>query len=418
MACPLKPVFDLSPADPTVNNFVCGACQKTFSEKRNLRKHENNTHGRTANGFKCVLCSELITNQDNYVYHLKIHHDIQIELTNLRFTSRQEFDEWKRQMEDETSSYYTISSSNPNRKYYDCNRSGTLEPQPVRSRHMKIQGSRKIGGRCPSRIKVELIDGNINVLFYKTHIGHQIELKHINLPRANREELAAYLSIGMSRCAILNKIRMTWSKETVNRVHLTSQKDLQNITKSFNLKANVNRNANDLVSVESWIAEMRSSEQDPIILYQEPAEDGSSSFVLGISTIGQRYLLEKHGENIIAIDSTHGTNDYDFQLTTIMVVDENRTGFPVAYLYSSKVDTETCVTFFSAVKSVCNIKTPKVFMSDDFNGYYNAWCITIGPPEHHLLCTWHVLEQTHFNYSMSRNKKRTQKRFISRSSTA
>ena len=46
--------------------------------------------------------------------------------------------------------------------------------------------------------------------------------------------------------------------------------------------------------------------------------------ILGICSEGQRFILERFGGDVIAIDSTHGTNDYDFQLTTIMVVDEKR----------------------------------------------------------------------------------------------
>ena len=35
-------------------------------------------------------------------------------------------------------------------------------------------------------------------------------------------------------------------------------------------------------------------------------------------------MIEKYSKDIIAIDSTHGTNNYDFQLTTLKVVDENK----------------------------------------------------------------------------------------------
>ncbi|XP_053206553.1 uncharacterized protein LOC128390810 [Panonychus citri] len=51
-----------------------------------------------------------------------------------------------------------------------------------------------------------------------------------------------------------------------------------------------------------------------------------------------------------------------------------------------------CRTFFTSLKKVCNIKTPNVFMSDDFPGYYAAWCAVFGTPANHLLCTWHVLK--------------------------
>ena len=65
--------------------------------------------------------------------------------------------------------------------------------------------------------------------------------------------------------------------------------------------------------------EMQSSQNDPIIFYQEPSADGSSHFMLALATRSQRFMLEKYGHNIIAMDSTHGTNDYDFQFTTVQM---------------------------------------------------------------------------------------------------
>ena len=36
--------------------------------------------------------------------------------------------------------------------------------------------------------------------------------------------------------------------------------------------------------------------------------------------------------SVICIDSTHGTNSYDFLLTTVMVLDSNRQGFPAVFI--------------------------------------------------------------------------------------
>ena len=38
------------------------------------------------------------------------------------------------------------------------------------------------------------------------------------------------------------------------------------------------------------------------------------------------------------MDSTQGMNNYDFQLTTVLAIDEHGEGFPVAFCYSSHVD--------------------------------------------------------------------------------
>ena len=50
------------------------------------------------------------------------------------------------------------------------------------------------------------------------------------------------------------------------------------------------------------------------------------------------------------------------------------------------------VKFFEGVKSICDVKSHKVFMSDDYSGYHNAWKAVFGSPENHLRCTWHILK--------------------------
>lgn len=67
-----------------------------------------------------------------------------------------------------------------------------------------------------------------------------------------------------------------------------------------------------------------------------------------------------------------------------------RTGFPVAFFYSSNVDQDTCKCFFEALKKVSSISRVNVFMSDDYPAYYNAWVEVFQVPSNHLLCTWHV----------------------------
>ncbi|ERL95685.1 hypothetical protein D910_00115, partial [Dendroctonus ponderosae] len=58
----------------------------------------------------------------------------------------------------------------------------------------------------------------------------------------------------------------------------------------------------------------------------------------------------------ITIDSTHGLNGYDFELTTIMVLDEYHHGFPVAEMFTNRKDTVVQSIFFSAIKKSVGIK--------------------------------------------------------------
>ena len=56
----------------------------------------------------------------------------------------------------------------------------------------------------------------------------------------------------------------------------------------------------------------------------------NEDFCLILMNRSQLLMLKKFGSNIISIDSTHGLNQYDFELTTLMIVDEYGKGFPVA----------------------------------------------------------------------------------------
>lgn len=62
------------------------------------------------------------------------------------------------------------------------------------------------------------------------------------------------------------------------------------------------------------------------------SEPGDKDFMLEITTPQQQLLLAELGTDKIQIDSTHGINGYEFQLTTLIIVDEFNAGVPVACL--------------------------------------------------------------------------------------
>ena len=103
------------------------------------------------------------------------------------------------------------------------------------------------------------------------------------------------------------------------------------------------------------------------------------------------YVTKTFGDqNIVCIDSTHGTNSYHFTLTTILVVDEFGEGYPCALCISNGEDFFVLDQFFKAIKEKIKSITPKWFMSNDADQFYNAWRSVFGPAENKLLCTWHV----------------------------
>ena len=90
------------------------------------------------------------------------------------------------------------------------------------------------------------------------------------------------------------------------------------------------------------------------------------------------------------MDSTHGTNAYQFLLISVMVVDDYDEGKLVAWAIRSKEDTSTLVQYLMAVKEQVGTIEPTVFMSDDADAFYNAWQIVFGGGARRLLYFFHV----------------------------
>lgn len=82
---------------------------------------------------------------------------------------------------------------------------------------------------------------------------------------------------------------------------------------------------------------------------------------------------------------------YDFFLVTVLVVDEYEEGIPVAWMISNREDAMALQPFFVAIKSICGNITPKWFMSDCAEQYFNAWKGFFDVSKTtKLVCIWHV----------------------------
>ncbi|KAF2889756.1 hypothetical protein ILUMI_16416 [Ignelater luminosus] len=104
----------------------------------------------------------------------------------------------------------------------------------------------------------------------------------------------------------------------------------------------------------------------------------------------QEHLLKTFGNHIICIDSTHGLNSYNFELTTIMVLDEFGEGLPGACMFSNRKDVVVNELFFCKIKERIGTLSPVTFMTDITTVFYNARIAGMGPVEHQLFCSWHV----------------------------
>ncbi|XP_049796045.1 uncharacterized protein LOC126212666 [Schistocerca nitens] len=254
-----------------------------------------------------------------------------------------------------------------------------------------------MNGKCPAEMKVTVHEsGTYQVHFVSTHIGHKQDLTHLPLSQKDRETIATDIAMGLPYDKVLDNVRTSLQDSDLQRIHLTTKQDLYNIAASYNLSSKSVRHKNDAISVEAWVKEMNESENPSVLFYKpqdstsEHQELRSEDFVLVIMNRAQREMLSKYGEDCICIDGTHGLNGYDFEVTTLLVLDDLRQGFPCAFLISNRKDADVLSIFLQYVKSQVGPICPNVFMSDLAESYSIAWNRTMGAPKMRLYSTWHV----------------------------
>ena len=224
------------------------------------------------------------------------------------------------------------------------------------------------------------------------HTGHEKYLGHLKIPDDIRKRIAGKLAKGVNLDKILDEIRDN-SEDGINREHVIERQDIWNIKHQHNIEL-MEKHKSDTISIHCWVQELRKCEFNPVLVYKQQGkiEYGlpEKDFILGIQTKYQLDMLKAHGSRIICMDATHSTNQYEFMLTTIMVIDEYGEGCPVAWLISNREDQLVLNPFIAAIKERTGDLNVEVFMSDDANNFYNAWILHFAAPSSKLICSWHV----------------------------
>jgi hypothetical protein len=134
-------------------------------------------------------------------------------------------------------------------------------------------------------------------------------------------------------------------------------------------------------------------------------------FAVGYMNSIMEKKLRDH-KRIICIDGTHGTNRKEYELTTVLVKDDENMGFPVAFLVSNRRDQTIQEVFFKVWRERIGEDIDAEFlfmglreklgediyaeflMSDDDPKYYNAWIkeMKTDKKPRRLLCTWHIIK--------------------------
>lgn len=323
-------------------------------------------------------------------------------------------------MERETCSHFVASTGKKEnspgvfKHYLRCHRSGIYAEVPTekRQRQKKQHSSCKIDKHCFATLDVTEKGNKVFAEFQRQHYGHLMEVSHQRLSVAETTVLAGKLGQGVPPKIILQKIQASSSTNS-DRMNLVTREDLWNISEKFKITKQEQRHPDDFISVDMWIAEMtenngaedanndlvdldEANQKDrrcPLLYYKKVGDprENDGNFELALMTFPQMQLLRKLRTQKLCIDSTHGTNIYNSQLTTLLTIAEDGSGIPCAYLISKRVNTETMATFFETIQKKGGVMQYQAFMSDDAPVYGNAWEQVMGPLPKRLPCAWDML---------------------------
>jgi hypothetical protein len=345
--------------------------------------HNEKVEERKSQHIKCPICSEerkeLLANHDSLIQHLTKVHSVSIEQYNFSFRNMGEFEVWRTLEGREVDYAYTTSVNRPNGEksiYYNCNRSNSKGNKcNCTKRAMKTGGSIRICGICPSRICAKIsVNGTINVKFIKTHVGHEDELRTKRSSQKEQTLIVEQLQAGISNDRILDNARKIRDNQ-LDRLNLITRGDLRNLIRRFNIDKK--RDADDMIATALKVEEWNKEGKNQGFLFKKIGESHSDlrkeDFAVGYMNSIMEKKLRDH-KRIICIDGTHGTNRKEYELTTVLVKDDENMGFPVAFLVSNRRDQTIQEVFFKGLREKLGEDIDAEFlMSDDDPKYYNAW---------------------------------------------
>ena len=334
--------------------------------------------------------------------HISERHNVSTQINNIHFQTLDQFLDWKKEEERKTNSQYVqLCSSQVYGKgehwYYYCHCSGHYKPKGKEKRQTKAQGSFRTGNSCTAHIKAvrDLTTGEVMVQYCSTHNSHSISLGHSRIPSDTRMKIASKLHQGVSIERILDDIRDNID-DSISCEHLVTRQDIRNIKTQYNVDG-ISRHKDNPISVNAWVEEMMSLPYNPVLFYKPQGTTdpngnlADNDFLLVIQTEFMRDMFSRFGNNAVCMDTTHGTNAYDFNLITAVVIDEYGEGIPVMWAISNRQDTDTLITVLRAVEMRSGQVTPRWFTSDDAQQFFNAWETVFGTEGcNKLLCAWHL----------------------------
>lgn len=185
-------------------------------------------------------------NNEDYVQHLKEFHECDIKIEHGNFNNQDEFEEFKRNLEQETKTLFNVRNSRPGYKLYKCQYDKVYHSKETSKQLIDQERDPKLNqikcfGSCPSSIisKTDM-DGSVCVRIINYH-PHDIICKFLSISTAIRNDILTKLSLGIGEQTCLKQIRQE------NPDFLITLQDIQNVKRLKNIDV-ISQHENDKLS--------------------------------------------------------------------------------------------------------------------------------------------------------------------------
>lgn len=409
--------------DKRTSAFLCKNCNSSFARKDHLRAHEAKcltSKSAPKKKTPCLIknCGEEFYHKTSLIEHLQNVHkdDIKVDpQVYKKFPSIKEFHSWKEAEEERTFSYYTAKKGQAasSSKHFYCQHDGSGKPHSARKTSRRNnKGCVKVGHYCISKMTVRVDETKaVHVEYYPTH-NHKCSKEdfiHHPLPEYMSRYIDEKIAENVPATVVYELAREKFlpknSPDVVNcKASILTKKRVLERGRRRRMARRLHKD--DAKAVYLLATQLMDKEEESVLVYKPrgssvvcgPKEindlpDSEELFMFGFQTKEQLELFKRHCNKVVILDETHGTNQYKFQLLTVMVVDENRRGWPVAHLITSKSDADTLQFFFQELKSRLGDEVSiNCVITDDDPALINGMNQGFSASLKHILCKWHVFK--------------------------
>eukprot|EP00081_Caenorhabditis_elegans_P017470 NP_497645.2 Uncharacterized protein CELE_H05C05.3 [Caenorhabditis elegans] len=292
--------------------------------------------------------------------HFQNYHESHHELDTVVFRTKNDFEAWFSQRQEDTGSTLTTRTSTTDGKrkvtLMNCIHEGSHEPKVV-------QGLKHVFSARPFGL-VQL-DQKFTVEACFQHYGHEIKVADLSLTSNQKMEISALASKGLSNNAIIEELKK--SSDELSKLFYLLPQDIRNLRNSLNLNEE-QLDRDDLESVKKRV--MLGDPADGFRHFTLPDENGLN-FTLVVITPQHMENLKKYSHKMVLLDDTHNVSRFlVIQLDNII---RNR-------------------NFFGEIKKLLPEFQPAYFMTDEANCFWNGFSdVFDNTRTHKVICRWHVL---------------------------